>query len=233
MNYFLIGLDLGQTQDYTAVAVLECFAGATLTYHLRHLERPERGTPYPVIAARTQALADTPPLAGRVRVIADATGVGVAVMDLLRQTGLPLVPVSITAGDAETYSNGVWRVPKRDLVFSLLTTLQTNRLRIAESLPLAETLVAELLNFRVKINLQTAHDSYAAWREGEHDDLVLAVALACWWGEQHRPPPDAVRGDPEIAAALSFSLYERPRAGRVELVYDRALGRSRFVRRRG
>lgn len=31
---------------------------------------------------------------------------------------------------------------------------------------------------------RNAHVSYAAWREQEHDDLVLAVALACWWGER-------------------------------------------------
>jgi hypothetical protein len=38
----------------------------------------------------------------------------------------------------------------------------------------------ELLNFRRKINLKTAHDSYEHWRESDHDDLVLAAALACW-----------------------------------------------------
>ena len=48
----------------------------------------------------------------------------------------------------------------------------------------AATLVQELLNFRVTIDPRTAHDSYAAWREGMHDDLVLAVAMACWWGER-------------------------------------------------
>ncbi|HEY7307847.1 MAG TPA: hypothetical protein VH643_00670 [Gemmataceae bacterium] len=26
-----------------------------------------------------------------------------------------------------------------------------------------------------------------AWREGTHDDLVLAVALACWWAERSLP----------------------------------------------
>ncbi|MDD1753960.1 MAG: hypothetical protein LUQ38_12840 [Methanotrichaceae archaeon] len=41
----------------------------------------------------------------------------------------------------------------------------------------------ELLNFKVKIDPQTAHDSYSAWRESEHDDLVLSVALACWYAE--------------------------------------------------
>jgi hypothetical protein len=38
----------------------------------------------------------------------------------------------------------------------------------------------EMLNFKRKINLKTAHDSYEHWRESDHDDLVLATALACW-----------------------------------------------------
>ena len=28
------------------------------------------------------------------------------------------------------------------------------------------------------------HDTYGAWREGVHDDLVLATALACWYAER-------------------------------------------------
>jgi hypothetical protein len=41
----------------------------------------------------------------------------------------------------------------------------------------------------VKINISTAHDSYEAWREGDHDDLVLSVALACWAGERFWAKP--------------------------------------------
>ena len=33
------------------------------------------------------------------------------------------------------------------------------------------------------------HDTYAAWREGQHDDLVLALALALWSGERFAPVP--------------------------------------------
>ena len=44
----------------------------------------------------------------------------------------------------------------------------------------------ELAQFKVKINISTGHDSYEAWREGDHDDLVLAVALACWYGVKRR-----------------------------------------------
>ena len=31
-----------------------------------------------------------------------------------------------------------------------------------------------------------ACDSYGAWLEEDHDDLVLAVALACWYGVKRR-----------------------------------------------
>src|SRR5829696_5804373 len=60
------------------------------------------------------------------------------------------------------------------------------RLKIARSMLLVDELVKELQNFKVKVNLQTAHDSYEAWRESDHDDLVLALALACWWAEHRR-----------------------------------------------
>jgi hypothetical protein len=69
--------------------------------------------------------------------------------------------------------------------------LQNGRLKVAAGLPEAETLKKELLNFRVKIDPKTAHDSYEHWREGDHDDLVLAVSMACWfrlWYYRHTDP---------------------------------------------
>jgi hypothetical protein len=44
--------------------------------------------------------------------------------------------------------------------------------KVADALPSQDVLVKETLNFRMKINISTAHDSYEAWREGDHDDLV-------------------------------------------------------------
>jgi hypothetical protein len=56
--------------------------------------------------------------------------------------------------------------------------LQSGRLRVAGGMKLGPVLQAEMLNFRVKLAPKTSHDSYSAWRESEHDDLVLSVAMA-------------------------------------------------------
>jgi hypothetical protein len=64
----------------------------------------------------------------------------------------------------------------------LQVLLQSRRLQVAPTLPAAQTLVQELTTFQVKIT-PTANEAFGAWREGAHDDLVLAVAIAAWDGE--------------------------------------------------
>jgi hypothetical protein len=43
--------------------------------------------------------------------------------------------------------------------------------------------VRELSGFQVKVPSAT-EEELGAWREGAHDDLVLAVAVAAWIGER-------------------------------------------------
>jgi hypothetical protein len=191
---FYVGLDLGQAADYTAISVVEKTEDQDVApLHVRHLERPPLGTYYPEIVERVKELVSNPPLiqtgynwqSGRNEVhrpelVVDATGVGRPVVDMLRREGLSFAPALITGGDIEHHDNGFYKVPKRNLVSAVQIALQSGRLKIAEELALAETLRKELLNFRIKVNISTAHNSYEAWREGDHDDLVLATALACW-----------------------------------------------------
>lgn len=180
---FYVGLDLGQNQDYTALCVAEKVppeGSDDYELYIRHLER-FRDVLYPDVAERVRRLMDTPQLKGKAALAVDATGVGAAVVDMLRRSGLTFDAVTITGGDIEIQSGyDSYRVPKRDLIGNLQVLLQSQWLRIARSLEHAETLRDELLNFRVKINVATAHDSYEAWREGDHDDLVLAAALSSW-----------------------------------------------------
>ena len=190
-----VGLDLGQVHDPTAIAVLQrteytldrsrvTFSWNTaLRLSIRHLERLPLGLPYPAMVDHVSDLVRRPELSGRTTLIADATGVGRPVVDLLRRANLPcrLMPFTITGGGQETCENGHWRVPKRDLITGLLILLQRGELEICGHLTEAETLMKELGNMRIKVSLD-GHDTYGAWREGEHDDLVLAAALACWRG---------------------------------------------------
>jgi len=163
---------------------------------VRHLERLPLGTPYPKVVERVrQALAQLSTY--RVALVVDATGVGMPVVDMLAQAGLGPIAITITGGNSVSTEWGDWNVqrisvPKRDLVSTVQVLLQNQRLRIAEALPEATTLRKELLAFKVKISLN-AHDSYGNdWREAPHDDLVLAVALPCWYREWSNVHLDAL-----------------------------------------
>ncbi len=179
MSSYHVGLDLGQAADYTALAVVEWTPDAL---KVRHLQRFSLGTVYPEIVGAVEGLMSRLPEYPELAV--DATGVGRPVVDLLRARGLRFDAVTITGGDTATHDGRDWRVPKRDLVGAVAVPLQTGRLKIARGLPDAATLTRELLNFKVTIDPKTAHDSYASWRESDHDDLVLAVALAVWSAER-------------------------------------------------
>ena len=185
MSDFILGLDLGQAQDYTALGILERDGSSKgdREYQLRHLDRFPLGTSYPAITEKVKQLMEKEPLRGHVLMVVDATGVGLPVIDLLKQEGLGPIGITITGGNKAEGGGYNYHVPKRDLVTNLQVLSQSGRLKIAESLPLARTFVNELLNFKVKINIR-GHDSYEAWREGVHDDLVLAVALAAWYGQR-------------------------------------------------
>ena len=87
--------------------------------------------------------------------------------------------MTITGGDTERYADEYYRVPKRDLEVGLQVLMQQGGLQIAEGLKEGATLVKEMAEMRVKIS-GGAREQFGAWRRGEHDDLVLAVALACW-----------------------------------------------------
>jgi hypothetical protein len=236
--HYYVGLDLGQSADYTALALIEeplWYGPDKVDYwdafgivipeaiekegrgwvspsdlrpitahnmmavdhnygrpphppiYLRHLERYELGTKYTEIVSSVKRLLLREPIRSRLRhtaLLVDKTGVGAAVVDSFWQAGVRPLSITIHGGSAVTPEPAPghgFRVPKRDLVSATQTLLQNERLKIAESLALAPTLKKELLNFRVKVDPKTAHDSYEHWREGDHDDLVLATALACWY----------------------------------------------------
>lgn len=178
-SQFFAGLDLGPPGEPTGFAVVERPAPpAEPELRVRHLERFAPGTPYESIVdgAITRLPAHTP-------LVVDQTGVGGAVVRLLRsRRPMPrVVPAALTAGHAaHVAEDGCWLVPKVELVTALQLALQARLLKVAPELPDAEALARDLAAFRLRA-VPLADAATAAWREGASDDLVFAVALACWW----------------------------------------------------
>ncbi len=94
-----------------------------------------------------------------------------------------IYPVVITNGReyrVDDESN-TYYVPKRDVVAATQIVLQERRVRFPASLPLVSTLQGELGGFRARPT--AAGNEVFEAREGEHDDLVLSLALGIWVGE--------------------------------------------------
>lgn len=98
---YCIGLDLGQTHDYTALVVLEYPRQQRPVYAVRHLERSCLGTAYTDVVPAVARLAQLPQL-GAPPVVVDQTALGRLLVDMPRRVRLPgrLVPVAITARSA-------------------------------------------------------------------------------------------------------------------------------------
>ena len=195
-DYFIV-LDLGQAKDFTAVAIVE---GLVYHDHYRcvYLERM-RGISYPKIIQKIEDLVHSEPICwGNLHLVVDKTGVGAPVVDAMFEKNLNPVGITITGGDKPvcTYLNEwktrqAWTCPKRDLVHNLLLMAQSKKLTILDHLRDAQVLLTEMQNMRSKIDIKRGNDSYSAWRESDHDDLVLALALAAWWTLK-RPVPTYV-----------------------------------------
>jgi hypothetical protein len=180
-------------------------------YDLRHIERVPLRTRYTDAAAhvagivadlrqpvrvQTSTIPGFPVFEDRrpeMAVILDYTGVGIAVAEIFLAAGIdcPIVLVTITSGGRVTWDEVGIHVPKADLVSVVQRCLQEERLRMPADDPASDLLARELSDFQAVIG-RTGHVSYgvvADWRDGQHDDLVLATALAAWWGES-RPTPE-------------------------------------------
>ncbi|SPF32600.1 conserved hypothetical protein [Candidatus Sulfopaludibacter sp. SbA4] len=203
MKAYFVGVDLGQSRDFTAIAVVEmvevkgewdaaAYAWRKETvFRLRFLERVPLGTPYPEVVDRVVEVTRSRELAGRCHVAVDGTGVGRPVVDLLRSArpGGVLMPAIITNGDFETRDHGYYRVPKRDLIIGLQVLLQGGALQISSALKHGPELVKEMADMQVRVT-PSGNEQYGAWREGTHDDLIFAVALACWCARKVYPAPE-------------------------------------------
>ncbi len=214
MDRYFVGVDLGQSHDYSTMAVIErkelrgeWDAGVwawkkEVALRLRHVERMDLGTPYPRVVERITEVTRSRELAGRCTLVVDGTGVGRPVVDLLRaaRPGCTIMAVTATGGMQETSEGGYYCVPKRDLIVGLQVYLQCGELELAAGLRHGTELMEEMAGMQVQVS-DAGREQYGARGPG-HDDLVFAVALGCWgvrklhpkreagWWVNEKVPPD-------------------------------------------
>lgn len=180
-----VGCDIGQKRDPSAITVVESQQRDDVTHYMvRRVERMPLGTSYPLVADRIAEIVSglrqrSQALERRhqnfaIEVVIDATGIGLAVGDLLRERGIYPVSVLFTSGDKRLDRHGQVSIGKGWMIGRIQVLLQAGRIHLPAT-DEAQALVDELVNYEVTIN-EHANASFNA-RPGKHDDLVIALGL--------------------------------------------------------
>jgi len=220
---FTVGVDLGQSHDPTAIAVVRRIdndADWRPIFQVGHLERLPLATPYPGVVRYVSGMLSSPRLRNKSELVIDFTGVGRPVFDMFQVQGVTPIGVSITGGDAVSNKGMIYHVPKLNLISRVQALLHDGRLKIHKNLQDAPALVAELQDFRAEVT-DSGYWKFGA-RSGKHDDLVLAVAIALW----------RAHGD-NISNFGLFELYRREAKGFIappDFGYALTAGEKQLVR---
>jgi len=189
------GLDLGKRQDHTALVALELTwqygpknpATQAIALHPRLTVRQAPRLPLDtetvsIPAFVRQTVQTFAPKYGQQKtcgtLLIDATGNGHTVVELMRREnhGLRLSPVCISSGrTAKHLKDSYLSIPRTDLLTRLKLLFERKLIGIERTAPGFEVLQRELINFET------------AGHQQEHDDLVMALALATWQATTDHP----------------------------------------------
>lgn len=149
---YAMGVDLGKHVDFTVLTVVRCDTGSVVAWDRFS------GLDWTLQKERIAALARK----YRALVLLDSTGVGDPVFDDLHRTGLRVEGYHFTSES------------KARLVEHLAMEIEAARVRYP---PIPE-LVDELESFEYELTRSGGVRYHAP--EGQHDDCVMSLALACW-----------------------------------------------------
>lgn len=213
MNEYAVLVDFAKKRDFNATMVMkdtpEIVPGPEVLgrpdrilhfYDILYIEQKQKRR-YHEIAEDTVKLMRHQDLAVNADLLVDGTGVGEAVVEIMREKHLFPIPI-ITTGSgqvrevyaemgqvftgAPTKLQGARtlqeiHVPKADLVAAGQALMQQGRVRVARGLRWAAEFEKQLERFRGKINEKTHRKVYEAETEEDHDDLVICFLIGSWW----------------------------------------------------
>ncbi len=190
-DHHIVSLSLGTVAEPSALVVVE---PSTKVWHptderrdrdsenhfnVTWLERFPAGRPIPAIVDRVCEVVSDKRLAKRCTVLLDVTSTGLAPRRVFEARGLYPNSIELTKTLPEGYTRAVQQAPLRDVIGVAQVLLQTARLLVASDLELAPTLLSELQAFDPR-----PIERNPGSRNRRNADLVLALAVALWWGDK-------------------------------------------------
>lgn len=149
---YVMGVDLARKRDYSVIMVFD-----TVRKHMVYYDR-FNALEWSIQKARIVSTAKK----FRARVIMDGTGLGDPIVGDIKNAGVQVEPFIIGSRS------------KQELIEKLRVAIEFQNV----TFPLIPVLIRELERYEYKIN-SNGHISYSA-PAGQHDDTVIALALAVW-----------------------------------------------------
>ncbi len=189
-NHHIVSLSLGTVAEPNALVMVQPrtefsesggkrWARDSKNYFdVTWIERFPAGRPIPAVVIRACELISDKRLADNYTLLLDITSTGAAPARAFEGRGIYPALVDLTNTAAAEQSGSALRVPLRDVIGAAQMVFQTARLKVASGLDLAETLVADLTAFDPKPVARNMD-----LRGGRNADLVFALAVALWWGD--------------------------------------------------
>ena len=210
---FICTVDLAKKRDYTTIQIYrdtpevrhypvesgrspQIINWMDLTYQARM-----QGVRYTEQSKMIRELLKRTNLLNNTQLIVDGTGVGEAVVDIMREDGLMPLPIISTGGTSvnPVYADfgkvfggtpGQLRgaqvlkemtVPKEDMVHAAMVVLEQGRLRTAANLQHADELRRQMNHFQGKFNDKSGRRRAENDSDDIHDDFVITFMMAAWW----------------------------------------------------
>lgn len=152
-DQFSLGVDVAQLSDFLACV---SFGRETRRFDLRY---HRRGVPYATAARELKAISDD---LGKAQLVVEENGPGIALIQELDRVGAPVLKFT-TSGQS-----------KQELILTLAADVQESRAKIADQAPMP-------YEFAIYRYERTPSGLYRYTAPpGEHDDTVMAAALARW-----------------------------------------------------
>jgi hypothetical protein len=209
LHEMIISVDLAKSIDFSTYAICEAMPKSVtdargqsitmMTLKVVNLQQIPRNTDYTDVAQiihdvfydkRTWLQTKFTHRMIKPSLLVDAGGVGEGVCDTVsRYMGLRPIRYKLVRGTSRVIRHDYfnWTVPRPYLVSLLDGAFGSDRVIVDPRLRHAPTLIEELGRLQLEQNEETG-TIRVTHREGEHDDLAIAVGAANWWAHQPERP---------------------------------------------